>query len=145
VESYRWFGETWVHALRLLGIETRVITPDEAHAARLLARQDETREHEAILRRACYASNSSYEVVVGQRKIVGLDMIRRRNGSLLQAGILLSWRSSRLADLLGHTPTEQTLLHRELPARAVGLDELARRPVSVQEIMLAFEAALLGL
>ena len=142
VESYRWFGETWVETLHQLGIATRVVTPDEAHAQRLLARQDETRARETVLRRACYASNSSYEVVVDQRKVIGLDMIRRRNGSLLQAGVLLSWQSERLARLLGQTPAEQELLRRELPQRAAGLDELARRSVTVEEIMQAFEVAL---
>ena len=142
VESYRWFGETWVHALRLLNVETRVVLPDEAQAQRALAKQDETRTRESILRRACYASNSSYEVVADQRKIVGLDMIRRRNGSLLQAGILLKWHSQRLAELLGHTPAEQALLRRELPARAIGLDELTQRTGMVQEIIQAFEASL---
>lgn len=142
VESYRWFGETWVAALSLLGVETRVIPPAEAHAQRALAKQEETREREAVLRRACYASNSSYEVVAGQRKVVGLDMIRRRNGSLLQAGVLLSSESETLAQLLGHTPAEQELLRRELPKRAVGLDELARRPIPAREVILAFETIL---
>lgn len=142
VESYRWFGETWVRALHQLGIATRVVTPGEAHTQRMLAKQDEGRERETVLGRACYASNSSYEVVVGQRKVVGLDMIRRRNGSLLQAGVLLSWQSERLARLLGHTPAEQALLRRELPERAVGLDELAQHAVTVQEIIQAFETAL---
>ncbi len=142
IESYRWFGETWVQALRLLGIETRVVTPDEAHRQRARAKQEESRAREEILRRACYGSNSSYEVVVEQRKVVGLDMIRRRNGSLLQAGVLLSWESETLARLLGHTPAEQELLRGELPGRAVGLDELARRGVAAQEVIQAFETAL---
>ena len=142
VESYRWFGETWVRALQRLGVATRVVTPDEAHIQRALARQDEMHARETVLHRACYASNSSYEVVVGQRKIVGLDMIRRRNGSLLQAGLLLHWQSEQLARLLGHTPAEQELLRRELPQRAVGLDELTQRPITVQEIIQAFMASL---
>lgn len=142
VESYRWFGETWVQALRLLGVETRVVPPDEAHALRALGKQDEARERESVLRRACYASNSSYEVVAGQRKVVGLDMIRRRNGSLLQAGVLLSWESETLAQLLGHTPAEQDLLRRELPKRAVGLDALARRSITATEVIEAFESTL---
>ena len=142
VESYRWFGETWVRALRLLDVETRVVPPGEAHAQRALARQEEHRAHESILRRACYASSSSYEVVVGTRKIVGLDMIRRRSGSLLQAGVLLSWETETLAQLLGHTPAEQALLRRELPQRAVGLDELSGRVVEPGEVMRAFETAL---
>lgn len=142
VESYRWFGATWVRALSQFGIATRLVTPAEARAERLRAKQDETQAHEAILRRACYASNSSYEVVADQRKVVGLDMIRRRNGSLLQAGVLLRWQSERLARLLGHTPAEQELLRRELPQRAVGLDTLAQRTITVREIIQAFETSL---
>lgn len=142
VESYRWFGETWVRTLRRLAISTRVVTPAEAHTQRLLARQEERRTREAVLGRACYASCSPYEVVVDQRKVVGLDMIRRRNGSLLQAGLLLHWESEFLTRLLGHTPAEQELLRRELPTRAVGLDELTPKAVTVQEIIQAFEASL---
>jgi lipoate---protein ligase len=142
VESYRWFGETWVQALGLLGVETRVVHPAEARAQSEQARQETVREREAVLRRACYASNSSYEVVAGKRKVVGLDMIRRRNGSLLQAGVLLSWESETLARLLGHTPSEQDLLRRELPERAAGLDELAKRSLNAQEVIYAFETTL---
>lgn len=142
VESYRWFGETWVYALRLLGVETRVVPPGEARKQRALARQAENCEREAILRRACYASNSSYEVVAGERKVVGLDMIRRRNGSLLQAGVLLRWESETLARLLGQNADEQDLLRTTLPTRAVGLDELTGRAVTAQEVIQAFETAL---
>lgn len=144
VESYRWFGETWVRALRLLDVETRVVSPGEAHEQRALAKLEEVRAREAVLRRACYASNSSYEVVVGQRKIVGLDMIRRRNGSLLQAGVLLNWESEKLARFLGQTPEEQALLRAELPRRALGLNELTRRAVAAQEVIQAFEEVLLS-
>lgn len=143
VESYRWFGETWVEALRLLGVETRIVFPAEARALREQARQQERQAREAILNRACYASNSSYEVVVGKRKVVGLDMIRRRHGSLLQAGVLLNWESETLAIVLGHTDEEQHLLRQELPERAIGLDRLMGREVKAPEVIAAFEKALL--
>jgi lipoate-protein ligase A len=142
VESYRWLGETWVAALRLLGIETRAVPPGEAHAQRDLLKQPASRERETILRRACYGSLSPYEVVTGQRKVVGLDMIRRRAGTLLQAGLLLRWDTERLAMLLGHTPAEQAILREGLRERAVGLDELAGRTVSAEEAIEAFEQAL---
>lgn len=142
VEAYRWFGETWVRALDLLGVKARIVLPAEAHAQRALVKQEAYYARESVLRRACYASNSPYEVVVGERKLVGLDMIRRRQGSLLQAGILLHWESETLAHLLGHTPEEQALLRRELPKRAIGLDELGSQTTTVHEIMQAFEAAL---
>jgi lipoate-protein ligase A len=142
VESYRWLGETWVAALRLLGIETRAVSPAEAHAQRDLLKQPATGEREAILRRACYGSLSPYEVVAGRRKVVGLDMIRRRAGTLLQAGVLLHWETERLALLLGHTSDEQATLREGLRERAAGLDELAGRVISAQEAIRAFEQAL---
>lgn len=139
VESYRWLGEAWVAALLRLGITTRVVSPDEAHAQCDLLKDAESREREAILRRACYGALSPYEVVVGQRKVVGLDMIRRRQGSLLQAGVLLRWETETLAQWLGHTPTEQDILRVGLRERAIGLDELAGRAIASEEVIAAFE------
>jgi lipoate---protein ligase len=139
VESYRWLGEAWVVALQRLGITARTVSPDEAHAQRDLLKHEETRERETILRRACYGAHSPYEVVAGQRKVVGLDMIRRRQGSLLQAGVLLRWEMETLAQWLGHTPEEQHILRTGLRDRAVGLDELAGRAITAEEVIAAFE------
>src|SRR5947209_19454325 len=145
VESYRWFGEAWVKALLQLGVQARVVPPKEAHEQQALLKQAETRECEAILRRACYASLSPYEVVVGQRKVVGLDMIRRRVGSLLQAGVLLQWETETLAQLLGRTPLEQALLREGLYERAVGLDTLAGSVIGAEEVIAAFEQVIIAM
>jgi lipoate-protein ligase A len=142
VESYHWFGATWVKTLGRLGVVTRLVSPQEAHAQRALVKQEATRRREAILSRACFGSLSSYEVVANARKVVGLDMIRRRTGSLLQAGLLLKWDTEPLVELLGHTPEEQTILREGLPERAVGLDTLAGRAVTAEEVIEAFEEAL---
>lgn len=141
VESYRWFGEAWTAALQNLGIETRSVPLAEAHEQRALLRQPGTAQREAILRRACFGSLSPYEVVAGQgqRKVVGLDMVRRRMGSLLQAGVLLHWETGTLAQVLGHTPEEQAILREGLRERAMGLDSLAGRSISAQEVIAAFE------
>ena len=144
VESYRWLGETWVATLRELGIETRAITPTEAHAQRDLLKQPQTRAREIILRRACYGSLSPYEVVAGNLKVVGLDMIRRRAGTLLQAGVLLHWNTETLAELLGHTPQEQTILRDGLRERAVGLDTLAGQAIPAATLITTFERVLAG-
>jgi lipoate-protein ligase A len=93
-----------------------------------------------LLNRACYGSISPYEVVAGQRKVVGLDMIRRRTGTLLQAGVLLQWDTTTLARLLGHTAEEQALLREGLQERAVGLDTLAGRSIGIEETLRAFES-----
>ncbi|GCE25339.1 ligase [Dictyobacter alpinus] len=143
VESYRWFGEAWVAALAQLEVATRVVAPAEAHAQRALRKQPETRDYELLMNRACYGSLSPYEVVVGQRKVVGFDMIRRRSGSLLQAGVLLQWDTQLLAHLLGHTPEEQEILQKGLLDRAVGLDTLLGRVITSNEVISAFERVLI--
>ncbi len=140
VESYRWLGEVWVEALHLLGVQTRTVSIEEAHRQRDLLKQQETTPHEMLLRRACYGSLSPYEVVAdGQRKVVGLDMIRRRVGSLVQAGVLLHWETETLAQLLGHNTEEQAILREGLLERAVGLDTLAGRTITAEEVVAAFE------
>ena len=144
VESYRWLGETWVATLRELGIETRAVTPTEAHTLRDRLKQPAIRERESILRRACYGSLSPYEVVATDKnlKVVGLDMIRRRAGTLLQAGVLLHWDTQKLAAILGHTPEEQTILREGLRERAVGLDILSRRVIPAAKLIATFERIL---
>lgn len=142
VESYRWLGEAWMKALQSLGIEAHTVSPNEAHEKRSLLKQEATRERETVLRRSCYGSLSPYEVVAGQRKVVGLDMIRRRKASLLQAGVLLHWETKTLAQLLGHTPEEQVILREGLLERAIGIDTLAGRVVTPQEVIDAFEEAI---
>jgi len=145
VESYRWFGQAWVEALQLLGVQARTVSSQEAHEQRALLKQAGTQAREAILHSACYGSLSSYEVVVDQRKVVGFDMIRRRVGSLLQAGVLLHWQTETLAQLLGHTPEEQALLREGLYQRAVGLDTLAGRVIGAQEVIAAFEQVIFAM
>jgi lipoate-protein ligase A len=145
VESYRWLGTVWVKTLGRLGVETRIVSPQEAHAQRDFLKHEETRERESILTRACFGLLSPYEVVAGKRKVVGLDMIRRRTGSLLQAGLLLKWDTEPLVELLGHTPEEQTILREGLPERAVGLDTLADRAISASEVISTFEEVLFTL
>ena len=51
VESYRWLGEVWVEALQRLGVQTRIVTVEEAHAQRELLKQPET----ANTKRCCAA------------------------------------------------------------------------------------------
>jgi len=143
VESYHWFGETWVATLASLGVQTRVVPPAEAHAQRALRREPATRDYELLMNRACYGTLSPYEVVVGQRKVVGFDMIRRRRGSMLQAGLLFSWDTTPLAHLLGHNTEEQQLLREGLQKRAVGLDSLAGCVIESRDVIAAFEHTLI--
>jgi lipoate---protein ligase len=145
VKSYQWLGEAWVEALRQFDVHARIVPPEEAYAQRALLKQAEACERESLFRRACYGSVSPYEVVVGAKKVVGLDMVRRRAGSVLQAGILLQWETEMLAVLLGQTSEEQALLAAGLRERAAGLDELTGRNVSATEVIGAFEKVIFSI
>ena len=145
VKSYQWFGEAWVEALLRLGVQARMVLPQEAYEQRALLKQAETGERERVLRRACYGSLSPYEVVIGQKKVVGFDMIRRRAGSILQAGVLLHWEGETLAQVLGQTSEERALLEVGLDERAVGLDRVTGRAVGTAEVIAAFEEVILAM
>jgi lipoate---protein ligase len=133
-ESYRWLGEDLVVRLRSLGIaDVRRVEIDDARAdaAALRTRGDP-------LASTCYGVLSPHEIVVGDRKLVGLAQIRRRHAALFMFGILLR-NQSRLAEYL-QVPDEATRqqLRRELQDRTVGLEELTSRSAS------AVAAAIVG-
>src|SRR5436853_2826323 len=58
VESYRWLGTVWVKTLGSIGVETRLVSPQEAHAQRALLKQTVTGERESILNRVCFGALS---------------------------------------------------------------------------------------
>ncbi|MGO4152558.1 lipoyl protein ligase domain-containing protein [Cupriavidus sp. YAF13] len=80
VSSYRWLGVLHAGLLRDLGIAAYAVPPEEA---RLAPPAD-------ALKWACFGGLSPWEVVVGQRKIVGLAQVRRRTGVLLTSGTLIA-------------------------------------------------------
>jgi lipoate---protein ligase len=145
IESYRWLGETWVTALQQLGVHTRLVSPTEAHSQQARRKDPVAGLYEQLLHRACYGSLSPYEVVVDNRKVVGLCMIRRHTGLLLQAGIVLHWETTQLAQILGKTAAEQHILATGLLNRATGLDSLLKRVVTYEEIISSFERILFSL
>jgi lipoate-protein ligase A len=115
-ESYRWLGECWQAALARLGIETRLVSIAEARS--------DTRDLDPLLRRVCFGGRSPYEVMQGERKVVGFSQIRRRSGALLQVGIYVRRALPDLAALATADPAEQQALQARLPARIAALEEL---------------------
>lgn len=136
VKAYRWLGELWAEALRSLGVsEARAITTEEVRALPPLAKDDP-------LRLACYGTLSPWEVVVGERKLVGLCQLRRRAGVLYQVGIHLRWEPERLVALLALPEETRAELARRLHTTTLGLDEAAGHAVVADEVIAAVEAAL---
>ncbi len=80
VSSYRWLGVLYAGLLRDHGIAAYAVPPEELQMA----------APDPSLKWACFGSLSPWEVVVGQRKIVGLAQVRRRTGVLLTSGTLIA-------------------------------------------------------
>ena len=131
VGAYRWLGEALAEALTVLGAQARALPPDEARD-----------RADGVGDRACFASFSPWEVVaVDGRKLVGLSQVRRTQGLLLQAGVLLHLDADTLPSLLAVDATSRAELSAALAARAAGLDTLIASP-DAQAVVAAFHAAI---
>jgi lipoate-protein ligase A len=101
VSSYRWLGVLHAGLLRDLGIAAYAVPPEEVRLV----------PPAGTLKWACFGGLSPWEVVVGQRKIVGLAQVRRRTGVLLTSGTLIAppdW--PLLCSALGKDPADAARL-----------------------------------
>jgi lipoate-protein ligase A len=131
-ESYRWIGEVWTAALREVGIDAQATPIGTARA--------DAQTLDPLLRRVCFGGLSPYEVVVGQRKLVGLAQVRRRAGALYQIGIYQRWAPRRMAALMAAAPGERAELEQQLATRVAGLEQIGDATATM--VIAAFEAAL---
>jgi lipoate-protein ligase A len=138
VEAYRWVGETWLEATRTLGVESALVSIDDAKSQP----RDEPAVEE-LMRMACFGSLSPYEVTVGNRKLVGLAQVRRRDNVLWQSGVHLHFDAEGLAALLPTAERDDIALR--LHRRAVGLRELMTTVVTLNDVIRAFENSLVRL
>jgi len=130
VAAYEWLGSVVADGLRRLGVAARVVGIDEARSS----------PRHRLAGRACFGGFSPFEVVVGERKVVGLAQVRRRSGVLFQAGIALRLDASGLGALLDLGPDREAFAA-ALRAQAAGLDEVGPHP-GAGEVIAAVEAAL---
>ena len=136
VRGYEWVGEIWVDALRQLGIRgIRTIPVEEVRSLPPLGSDDP-------LRLTCYGTLSPFEVVIDQRKVVGLSQVRRRTGTVYQMSTYLTWNPEKLVALLALDADDRIALATRLRQVTAGLDELAGRKVCAAEVMGAVESTL---
>lgn len=81
VQSYQWIGELYAKVLHGFDIAAHALPPEQARALQAGVPPS--------LTWACFAGFSPWEVVVDNRKIVGLAQARRRTGTLVVGGVLL--------------------------------------------------------
>jgi lipoate-protein ligase A len=136
-ESYRWLGDQLVTRLRSLGVaDARRVEVAEARAsvAALRARADPLA---ALVQSTCYGACSPHEVLIGDKKLVGLAQIRRRQATLFQIGVLLHDQSPLAAFL--NVPDEhlRQALSAELTQRTVGLASLTSQAAAAVAAVIA--------
>ncbi|MFA7505438.1 MAG: ligase [Burkholderiaceae bacterium] len=127
-DSYRWLGDIHLRALAMLGVDARLVSPEELRASAAERRATD-------IGWACFGGLAPWEVVsTDGRKLSGFAQKRGRHGVLLVAGTLVTlpdWRL--LADALGESPDAAAL-----GRQTVCASEIAGRPVDPA----AFAAAL---
>jgi lipoate-protein ligase A len=135
--SYAWLGGALAAGLRRLGMPAVSLEPGAVRAEAALRGGAFS-----LARLACFGGLSPYEVVAGGRKVVGLSQIRRRHGSLLQAGLPLRWDAEALAGLLAGDPLWQAALAADLAGCAAGLSEWGLDLADRQAVVEALTAEL---
>lgn len=110
VAAYRWVGEAVASALTALGITgARAVPPDEARAWPT-----------GVASGLCFGGLSPWEVVVGDRKVLGLAQVRKQAGAILQVGVPMHLDAGRLAAAVG--------------APRAAADDLADRTAGVRDL-----------
>jgi len=83
-----WLGERWLAALTSLGVAGATVHRGAMVRGRWSAR-------------VCFDGRGSGEVMVGDRKVVGIAQRRTRDAALFQCAALIEWDPSPLADVVG--------------------------------------------
>jgi lipoate---protein ligase len=126
-------GRAWADALSGLGVAGLEVYDGPATASR----RGTTRQQ--LLASICYATVGRGEVLARGRKLVGLAQRRRRQGALVQCGLLRRWRPGPLLAALGADPADA-----EIATAAVGLEELGHGSPDDRSIIDAVSRALTG-
>lgn len=123
-------GAAWLRGLTALGAVGLT-----THRGAGTARRRGT-ERERLLAAVCYATLGRGEVLAGGRKLVGLAQRRRRQGTLVQCGLLRRWQPAPILLALGADPDDP-----QIEAAAVGIDELGHANLDDHAIIGAVSAA----
>ncbi|NYI44654.1 lipoate-protein ligase A [Nocardioides aromaticivorans] len=122
-EATYWLGEAWQRALASLGIDTRLYRGglEQTPWGRLV----------------CFAALGPGEVLVGDRKLVGISQRRTRAGARFQCIAYDRWDAHDVLDLLDLSDADRTAAAADLATRATGVgDHLdALRAAIVAELL----------
>ena len=132
-DSYRWLGELFVEVLAHHGVRAESMP------------RERTWKAPAGLAWACFAGMSPWEVVIGERKLVGFAQRRNRHGVLLVAGALVApvpWEllceamrqpAAQAAELAAVTIDASQVRHRQLPVAEFAADAASMLAVALAD------------
>lgn len=117
--AFHWLGRAWAAALQSLGLDAAV------HTAATVAT--------AWSSQICFAGIGSGEVLVGDRKVVGLSQRRTRDATRFQSVVFHRWDPDALvAHLAIDDPAgASTFLHRHVAPVAAGHEDLVTALLTV--------------
>ncbi len=129
--TYRRLGAAVVAACRALDVPARLIAPDEARA----------RPTPPLLRPCCYGGVSPYEVLVGDRKLVGVAQVRRLGAVAYVGGLYRTFAPSEQSGCLAGDAALRLERATRLAACTIDLAALGR-PQALDQFPPALVAAL---
>lgn len=130
--AYARFAEILSDALTRIGVVTRVVEAAEAT----------TRVAEPLLRPACFAALSPYELLSSERKLAGLAQVRRGGATIQHGAIYRRFDTEKLSRVLA-APSVELMERRRiaLDDRVIDLEEAAGRSIDLGEVADAIRAA----
>lgn len=122
-EATYWLGAAWQRALDGLGLDTRLYRGglEQTPWGRLV----------------CFAALGPGEVLVGDRKVVGISQRRTRDGARFQCIAYDRWDPADVLDLLELTEDDRRAAAADLAERATGVGDQPGRLTDLREAIVA--------
>lgn len=130
-EAYRFLSEGLLKGFHYLGLNAYFSTPDTEE------KQNELKKPKSAV---CFDAPSWYELVVEGKKVAGSAQTRQKGVVLQHGAILLDLDEDKLLSLF-HFPSEEAKekMRMHLPERAVAINRLTSRRITVEECIEAFK------
>ncbi|CAM3123265.1 biotin/lipoate A/B protein ligase family protein [Filibacter tadaridae] len=129
-EAYRVISGGVLKGFQNLGLNAAFSVPDTVEKS-----TDLKKPKSAV----CFDAPSWYELVVEGKKVAGSAQTRQKGVILQHGAILLSLDENKLVSLFKfETETQRERMRKSLPEKAVAIDRLASRSISVEECVHAF-------
>lgn len=114
--NYAHLADVLLAALARLQVTARATTLEESRAE----------QADTGLDAVCFASRAPFEILVEERKLMGLAQIRRLGATMLHGAIYARFDAGQTLELLHPHATDQAMLERDLPRLTERVTDLCR-------------------